>query len=280
MESFLAGCLSGGCTVLLLQPLDTIKTLRQLPVANLVTCESNRNVRSILQSIVRNDVKVSSLWRGTVPSLLRSAPGIGIYFSTIDFCRTVLYGNDVRESRWGNLMIGVCARGVSSTMMMPLTLVKTRYESGWFNYRSVFDALTTIFRQEGVRGMFSGGVATIMRDVPYSGLFVLFYFELRQYVAKSWLHGDAPAFVTFGCGLASGLLASMLTHPFDVIKTRMQVTSNRVRLRQAVQSILKEGGARGLMVGLSVRMSRKMLVSAFNWTFYEKILRQVKQYYS
>ena len=280
MESFLAGCLSGSCAVLLLQPLDTIKTLRQLPVNNLVTCESNRNVRSILQSIVRNDIKVSSLWRGTVPSLLRGAPGIGIYFSTIDFCRRALYGNDVRESKWGNLMIGVGARGVSSTMMMPLTLVKTRYESGWFNYRSVFDALATILRQEGLRGMFSGGVATILRDAPYSGLFVLFYFELRQHAAKSWIHGDVPVFVTFGCGLASGFLASMLTHPFDVIKTRMQVTSNRVRLRQAVLSILKEGGTRGLMTGLSIRMSRKMLVSAFNWTFYERILRQVKQYYS
>ncbi|KAI6659936.1 Solute carrier family 25 member 38-like [Oopsacas minuta] len=277
MREFLAGSLSGSCTVLLLQPLDTIKTYRQLPVSNnIVTRNSNRNVRSILHSITRGEIHVSSLWRGTMPSLFRTAPGTGIYFTTIDIFRGLRYGKNIPESRLGNLMIGVCARGVSSATMMPLTIVKTRFESGWFKYKSVYQALTTIFRQEGISGMFSGGVATVMRDAPYSGLFLLLYFELKQHADKKWTDTELPFIVTFGCGLISGFFASMLTHPFDVIKTRMQVNTSRFSLRQAVLDILKERGARGMMAGLTVRVCRKMLVSAFNWAFYERILHRIK----
>ena len=282
MDSFLAGSVSGCCTVLLLQPLDTIKTLRQLPTSsanNLVTWKSNRNVRSILLSILRREIPIASLWRGTVPSLVRSSPGLGIFFTTVDLSRKFLSGQGIPESRLSNLVIGVCARGVSSATMMPLTLVKTRFESGWFPYRSVAHALGVIFRQDGVRGLFSGGVATVLRDAPYSGMFLLFYFEMKRHATEKWANNGIPVLVTFGCGFASGFLASVITHPFDVIKTRIQVKASRSEMKRTVLSILREGGARGMMAGLTMRMTRKMLVSAFNWTFYERIVHQVRQIY-
>ena len=281
MDSFMAGSVSACCTVLLLQPLDTIKTLIQLPASNannLVTWKSNRNVRSILQSVARRDIPIASLWRGTVPSLIRNSPGLGIFFATIDMLRSSRSRKDIPESRLSNLAIGMCARGVSSATMMPLTLVKTRFESGWFPYRSVAHALTEIFKQEGVRGLFSGGVATVLRDAPYSGMFLLFYFEMKRHSTEKW-GNNIPVLATFCCGFASGFLASLLTHPFDVIKTRMQVNASRREMKRTILSILREGGARGMLAGLTMRTTRKMLVSAFNWTFYERIVCQVRQVY-
>ena len=279
MDSFLAGSVSGCCTILLLQPLDTIKTLRQLPTGtanNLATWKCSRNVRSILQSVARREIPVTSLWRGTIPSLLRSSPGLGIFFTTIDLSRKFQARKGIPESRLSNLSTGVCARGISSATMMPLTLVKTRFESGWFPYRSVAHALLDISRQEGVRGLFSGGVATVLRDVPYSGIFLVFYFEMKRHATEKW-NNDIPVLVTFGCGLASGFLASILTHPFDVIKTRMQVNASRSEMRRTILSILREEGARGMMAGLSMRITRKILVSGFNWTFYERIIHQIRK---
>ena len=284
VDSFLAGSVSGCCTVLLLQPLDTIKTLRQLPQLhktphNVAVGKSYENVVSILAAVKKREMRISSLWRGTAPSLYRCIPGLGAYFSSIELLRGVMAKPGRPESMVSNLLIGFSARGIGSVITLPLTIVKTRFESGWFAYRSVPHALTEVSSREGIRGLFSGGLATVLRDAPYAGLFVLFYFEMKRHAAESW-GGEKkiPFFVTFGCGISSGFLASVLTHPFDVIKTRIQVNAIRTDLFKTVAHILGEGGARGMMTGLTVRMVRKMLVSAFNWTFYENISRQVKLY--
>jgi solute carrier family 25 protein 38 len=52
---------------------------------------------------------------------------------------------------------------------MPLSVIKTRYESKLYA-----DSESGIFRdirKGGVRGLFAGSGATVMRDAPYSGIF-------------------------------------------------------------------------------------------------------------
>ncbi len=54
-----------------------------------------------------------------------------------------------------------------------------RSESGQYDYKGVFNALRAIKNAEGLRGLTSGLVPTLMRDVPFSGIYLMFYEKLK-----------------------------------------------------------------------------------------------------
>ena len=113
-------------------------------------------------------------------------------------------------------------------------------ESGQYTYGGTLDALHSVLRAEGMRGLTAGLLPTLLRDVPFSGLYLMFYERLKRAVLSSGnsaLHAavvvsgsSAPqvvfisgGWVHFGCGLVAGVLASLVTQPADVVKTRLQL---------------------------------------------------------
>lgn len=53
-------------------------------------------------------------------------------------------------------------------------------QSGRFGYGSVYGALKSIYQTEGARGMFSGLTATLLRDAPFSGIYLMFYTQTKK----------------------------------------------------------------------------------------------------
>merc|ERR1719264_2438651 len=91
------------------------------------------------------------LWRGVLPSLYRTVPGVGLYFSSMHWMRYSVFQGKPNAGQ--SLLIGAAARTFAGSVMIPFTVVKTRIESGAFQYRSVFTALESILRNEGLRGL-------------------------------------------------------------------------------------------------------------------------------
>ena len=75
------------------------------------------------------------------------------------------------------------------------------------------------------------------------------------------------------CGFGSGLVASILTQPFDVIKTKVQVsTEPNQGIISAFRKVIRNGnGVRDLYSGLAPRVMRRTLMAAFTWLFYEEV---------
>jgi len=73
---------------------------------------------------------------------------------------------------------------------------------------------------------------------------------------------------------SAGAIATMATHPFDVIKTKIQVRKeDRYHgLMSTVRTIWIQRGVSGFFDGASLRMSRKILSSAIGWAVFEGIL--------
>lgn len=109
---------------------------------------------------------------------------------------------------------------------------------------SVGRALATVFREEGAAALWRGVGTTMWRDVPFSMVYWLGYENLktgfgcgrgshregrgggggrgRQSPAEE--RGSADFLLrSFTAGALSGGVASLLTHPFDVVKTQQQV---------------------------------------------------------
>ena len=288
MKAFLAGSLSGTCSTLLFQPLDLIKTRLQQQ------SEPGRRLSMLrlVGRVVAQD-SLAGLWRGVVPSLSKTVPGVGLYFSSMHYMKTQLY--EGRPSHLQSIMIGCSARTVAGSVMIPFTVIKTRFESQQYNYRSVVAALRAILAAEGLRGLTLGLVPTLARDVPFSGLYLMFYEHLKNITPRE-MKEQQPSTVHFMSGMTAGVLASLVTQPADVIKTQLQLNNNARGDRGVLASatnILQTQGLRGFTTGfgrtdicipttdknmrtfLVPRAVRRTLMAALAWTVYEKMIQSI-----
>jgi solute carrier family 25 protein 38 len=130
------------------------------------------------------------------------------------------------------------ARTMSTVIMLPISVVKTRFEAfGTHSYKSTFDALRTISKTEGIRGifkgfflcsqvgLFAGGVPSILRDAPFSGFYFLFYTQFQSKFHDMFTPNDMRpgTMVNLLSGGVAAIIATVMTHPQDMIKTRMQI---------------------------------------------------------
>ncbi|KAF8982366.1 hypothetical protein BGZ46_001408 [Entomortierella lignicola] len=300
-----AGAVSGLCACVFVQPLDLIKTrLQQQQQAHLAFIKQSGQagitiapLESTIWKTVFGIVKegsVLSLWRGTVPTIVRNVPGAAMYFTVLNESRTLLArrkingldrtdvvsGNSAlpKLSNTENLIAGGGSRAAIGFVMMPATVIKVRYESNLYSYKSMPEAFMSIFRKEGIRGLWAGFGATAMRDAPLAGLYVLFYEQCKTRLGA--LKNTSPYFdvstptIHMVSGVAAGFISTTLTHPFDMLKTRMQLKPTEYKnVFQGARKVLLEEGAIGFLDGIFVRTIRKSIHSAISWTIYEEVVR-------
>ncbi|KAG5999900.1 hypothetical protein E4U21_006156 [Claviceps maximensis] len=286
---FLSGLGSGIASAAILQPLDLLKTrVQQSGSSSLSACWTD---------ILRSHHITRSLWRGTIPSTLRTGFGSALYFTSLNGIRQHLEQTGNRNASsalpiltsWQNLASGAAARTFAGLVLMPLTVIKVRFESSLYSYSSMASAAADIKRHNGFRGFYSGYGATAIRDAPYAGLYVSFYellkMKLGSLTSPTSLSSDIelPKMTTsvansinFISGILAGAACSVISNPFDAVKTRIQLQPDRYRnVGQAGYKMVVEEGFRSLWDGLALRMSRKALSSALAWTVYEELIRRL-----
>ncbi|XP_033630119.1 mitochondrial glycine transporter A-like [Asterias rubens] len=266
-KSFVAGSLSGTCSTVLLQPLDLVKTRIQSPAA---LEHSHRGIFYTISSVVRHE-KILGLWRGVIPSVSRTVPGVGLYFCSLHTLKTKLGWTDPNPLQ--AITLGMLARCVAGGMMLPVTVVKTRYESEAYQYKTVRGALKSIYNTEGTKGLFSGMAATLLRDAPFSGIYLLFYTQTKKAIPPDMITPHMMPTINFSSGLLAGVLASAVTQPADVIKTHMQLYPQKhKKVMATVQYVIKKSGVNGLFRGMLPRCLRRTLMASLAWTVYEQVI--------
>lgn len=77
----------------------------------------------------------------------------------------------------------------------------------------------------------------------------------------------------FSCGITAGILASVITHPADVLKTKMQLYPHEFRnAYSGFIFIHTKYGLLGYFKGIVPRMLRRTLVTTMAWTVYEQVI--------
>lgn len=224
----------------------------------------------VVRGVVNQD-NVRGLWRGVMPSMVRTVPGVGLYFSSMHYMKTTLCQG--RPSHVESILIGCSARTFAGSIMIPFTVIKIRFESKNYNYSSTFQALRAIVRKEGFRGLTVGLGPTLVRDVPFSGLYLMFYEHLKT-MAPDEMKVSHGSSVHFSCGVMAGFLASLVTQPADVIKTRLQLSrENNKSIPGVIRQVYQQQGLAGFTSGLVPRSLRRTLMAALAWTVYERMIR-------
>lgn len=181
-----------------------------------------------------------------------------------------------------NLLSGALARASAGFIVMPVTILKVRFESDLYQYRSLWSASASILRNEGIPGFFRGWGATAIRDAPGAGLYLFFYEAGKKNLSLLFndtgnggggggsISGSAATWVNMLSGALAGATSTAITNPFDTLKTRVQVSPGvYTNMWSALVKILREEGIRRLFDGLSLRMGRKAVSSSLVWTGYE-----------
>lgn len=275
---------------------------RSVHLQQALSLSSNTGVWRTMRTIVQKD-SISGLWRGILPTFVRNTLGVGLYFVTLSSLNDLISrheGNtDGPISNRAALFAGAFSRSFAVCLLCPLSVVKTRMETVEYStkYTGMVHALGNIGKNEGFRGLFSGLVPAIVRDAPYSALYMLIYLRSKAYVgnafgieSRSNIAGASKIerkesdksklmAVNFTCGAIGGALATLLTQPQDVIKTRMQLTQRHLAganrygtVREAARRIFLEEGAYGFFRGSSARVLKRMLGSAVTWMVYEEMV--------
>lgn len=322
---FSAGLASGLLSAVVLQPIDLLKTrVQQNGHHSLTRAILDIRLQAQARAGTSHLPSVAALWRGTVPSALRTGFGSAVYFTTLNAIRqsasrlpslsssssphasssssSSSSSSLAKLSNTGNLLAGSAARAFAGLLLMPLTVVKVRYESSLYDYASIPAACRDILRRDGARGFFAGFGATAARDAPYAGLYVLFYEQCKKRLSASRLflsaspedrtdgagvavggggghmHLSRAAAINFSSALAAGVLCSVLTNPFDAVKTRIQLQPREYpNAFAAARRMLAEEGLRSMWDGLALRLSRKALSGALAWTVYEELVRRAER---
>lgn len=281
---------------MLLQPLDLLKTRVQQP--------NRPSIITSLRGAVRShpgQLNILALWRGTAPSALRTGFGSALYFMLLNSLRqNALRFSVFRDhttsafhssqlptlSHTANLFTGATARILAGLVLMPLTVIKVRFESNMYSYRTIRGAAQDIYRAGGIRGFFSGFGPTAIRDGPYAGMYVLLYEGLKKRLSqastaqqaalgsKALDPGKSSTAINFTSAIVAGGTCSLISNPFDAIKTRIQLEPDRyTNMMQACRKMVAAEGLRSLFDGLALRMARKAMSSALAWTVYEELIR-------
>ncbi|XP_041978269.1 mitochondrial glycine transporter-like isoform X2 [Aricia agestis] len=277
-KAFLAGSFSGTFSTILFQPLDLVKTRLQNPSQHVVAATINSRIQpgmiSIFMNIVRQE-HIVGLWKGMVPSIARCVPGVGLYFSSLHWLKTKLGKTNLTALE--AITLGVAARTMSGVALIPITVIKTRYESGVYKYTSLSGALRDTYRAEGLRGLSCGLGPTLARDAPFSGLYLMFYTQTKQAVPQEWLQAPATSnMIHFSCGVVAGIAASLATNPADVLKTKMQLYPEKFpNMLTALIYVHQTYGIQGYFKGAVPRMLRRTLMAAMAWTVFEEITKTI-----
>lgn len=122
---------------------------------------------------------------------------------------------------------------------------------------TLYNSVKDIVKSHGTRGMFRALVPTMMRDGGFSagllGLRPILKQRLEQYNSNE-------ALLTIASGVSAGVIAGVITHPFDTVKTVMQANlqdKQAASTFKELQKILHQDDAtKKLFKGLTARSTR------------------------
>lgn len=289
----ISGATAGLVSAFTLQPLDLLKTRLQQQQLEVF------GYKTTIGKELKKLANIKDLWRGVLPSTLRTSVGAGLYFTILSQTRTYLASLKATSTRLTssvlpklshaeNLATGFFVRAIVGVFTMPITVIKTRFESSMYTYGSMYEGFDGIYRDGGAVGsfknFFKGTFATLARDCPYAGLYVLFYEGFKNELFPSVLAplGNTQYMATVNNTAAAVLAASVstaITAPFDAIKTRLQLYSGTLKAPNFAsvtrQIMLEPGGAKNLFNGLSLRLGRKGISAGISWCIYEEMLKHL-----
>jgi len=238
-------------------PLDVIKVRLQIQGTN--GHPAYRHSLDALRGVVRTE-GVRALWSSFGTAIMVGPFLAGASFTMYETFRDTYFNatdNHIVKQYLSVPLASMSSRLVSTVTLNPLNLAMTRLQSN--------SALTIsqIFKDIYRTGNYYAGLnQTLLRDVPFSVIYWTLNEPLRHDILSrvEFLGSFSKPFLS---GMIAGWISALLTHPFDVVRTKQQtqqfhgksrheIKLTKLTMRQVVQT----EGYRTLAVGIGPRSTR------------------------
>ena len=140
------------------------------------------------------------------------------------------------------------------------------------NYGGTFlSTLKTIIKNEGPSGLLKGIKATWMRESIYSSLRLGLYEPFKHLLGATDRRNTA-FYIKFVAGGMSGIVASIVANPTDLLKIRMQAMErDNHGLLWHVNDVYHNNGILGFYKGVQATVVRAMMLNATKLSTYDHI---------
>ncbi|WVQ95278.1 hypothetical protein IAU59_002373 [Kwoniella sp. CBS 9459] len=235
------------------------------------------------------------LYRGLVPNLVGGAGSWGLYFLFYNMIKKQMQGGDpnYRTSSGQHLLAAAEASAVTAMLTNPIWVVKTRVfgtaKHDAAAYRGLWDGLSSIYKAEGIRGLYKGSLLALV-GVSNGSIQFATYEEIKRRRAdlkkkafaregREWRVEDEKLSNTEYI-LASGsskLVAIALTYPYQVIRARIQnstpsATIPRLTIPSVISSVYKHEGFLAFYKGLGTNALRILPGTCTTFVVYENLV--------
>ncbi|XP_048330170.2 uncharacterized protein LOC107419042 isoform X2 [Ziziphus jujuba] len=306
-REFLWGAVAGAFGEGMMHPIDTIKTRIQ---SQAILSGSQKSILQMVRTVWVAD-GLRGFYRGIAPGVTGSLATGATYFGVIESTRKWIEESHPNlGGLWSHFIAGAVGDTLGSFVYVPCEVMKQRMQvqgtrTSWSSidmkanvsmkpgvqmydyYTGMFQAGSSIWKEQGLKGLYAGYGSTLARDVPFAGLMVVFYEALKdltEHGKQKWstnsnFHVSSSLEGLVLGGLAGGFSA-YLTTPLDVVKTRLQVQGSTLRYNgwfDTIRQIWKTEGTKGMFRGSIPRVTWYVPASALTFMAVEFLRDQFNE---
>eukprot|EP01130_Rhizamoeba_saxonica_P009173 TRINITY_DN372_c0_g1_i1.p1 TRINITY_DN372_c0_g1~~TRINITY_DN372_c0_g1_i1.p1 ORF type:complete len:751 (-),score=156.03 TRINITY_DN372_c0_g1_i1:411-2663(-) len=255
------GQVSSIVAALVVYPLDKLKTRVQ-------SKHGKSKILFTLKEIIKGD-GIRGIYKGLGTQLVGITPEKTLKITVNDFLRRYLKseGQDTLTLP-KELLAGVGTGLIQVSISTPYELVKIRVQmqTGKKKQKSAI----RIIRELGIRGLYTGLSATLLRDIPFNAIYFTLYAYLKGKNTNE--DGELDPLKRLLCSGSAAAIAAAADTPADCIKTRLQNGAGEYNgIIDCVQKTIQTEGYQALAKGLSLRVGVIAPLFAISFGTYETL---------
>lgn len=183
------------------------------------------------------------------------------------------------DTVWSKSLIGGSACALSSSILNPMDVVKTRMQNVATKSTFLVNAVN-IVRAEGILGLYRGLPASIIREMTYSTMRFGAYDPILRQITSTFNRSTPIPADKYAAALLSGAMGAAFANPTDLVKVKFQaqlpneVLPYRTTLGAFIY-IFRTAGLKGLYKGGSTTTARAALLTSAQLGSYDTIKSDV-----
>ena len=175
------------------------------------------------------------------------------------------------------LLSGGVAGAMAKSLIAPFERQKILYQVSTlqFSFSAAFRAIYDTSRTLGVRELYKGNSASLLRIVPYAAIKYTSHDEYMK-IAKDSFGVQLSAIVKFVCGALAGATSVLFTYPLELLRARLALNNYKnATMFSIVSSIIKNEGSLALFQGLAPTMIGQIVYSGLCFSIFETIKENI-----
>jgi solute carrier family 25 carnitine/acylcarnitine transporter 20/29 len=272
LRDFLSGGAAGMSQVIVGQPFDIVKVRLQTSTVALSPI-------TVLKELVSKEGPLA-LYKGTLSPLIGCSFAVANQFCGFELAKRLFQarkGEHLKLSNTELILSGGVGGFFYGLVLCPMELfrIKMQVKDSRKVYKSSIDAAIQIYKEYGIKGIYSGLSATFVREI-FGSMIYFGVYEICMQKALPKYDNDRkkiPIYQVLSFGGLAGFSLWLSIYPADIIKSKMQgsdfETSKYKTFLGTGKLIIQEHGIGGLFKGLVPCLIRAPVVNAISFLVYE-----------